>query len=108
MKKKERERLKLVVYEAYMAGQATGQKTEGILEEVAQKYHRNARTIQNWIYDVRRQRKALESLPLVVQHLREQVRIVASGDFYVDEDTGEARQPEPISHLSLDGETLLV
>ena len=57
MKQKERDRLKLVAYEAYMAGQARGQKTEVILEKLGKKFHRDPRTIQNWIYDVCKERE---------------------------------------------------
>lgn len=57
MKKKERDRLKELVYEAYMAGQATGGKTEVILEALANKYGVCSRTLQNWIYDVRKERE---------------------------------------------------
>lgn len=70
MKKKERERLKTVVYEAYMAGQARGQKTEVILEALGQKFDRHPRTIQNWIYGVGRSREAqLEALKANITNL---------------------------------------
>lgn len=68
MKKKERDRLKVVVYEAYMAGQARGQKTEVILQELGGKFDRHPRTIQNWIYDVDKQREATQ------QRIQEQLR----------------------------------
>lgn len=68
MKKKERDRVKIVVYEAYMAGQARGQKTEEILDELGGKFDRHPRTIQNWIYDVGKQREATQ------QHIQEQLR----------------------------------
>lgn len=68
MRKKERDRLKVVVYEAYMAGQARGQKTEEILEALGQKFGVHPRTIQNWIYDVGKQWKATQ------QHMEELLR----------------------------------
>jgi len=57
MKKRERARLKELVYEAYMAGQARGEKTGQILEALGNKFGVNPRTIQNWIYDVRKERE---------------------------------------------------
>lgn len=75
MKTKERDRIKVVVYEAYMAGQARGQKTEEILEELGQKFHVHPRTVQNWIYDVRKQREVnqqclLETVRTNIMQLR--------------------------------------
>jgi len=68
MKKKDRNRLKEVVYEAYMAGHARGGKTEEIVEALAEKFYVCPRTIQRWIYDVRKRRQAIK------QQLLETVR----------------------------------
>jgi hypothetical protein len=56
LKNKERERLKVVVFEAYMAGQARGQKTEVILDALSKKFGRTPRQLQNWIYAVNKNR----------------------------------------------------
>jgi len=42
-----------------------------------------------------------------IARLEEQDRILAGGDSYVDEDTGEVKQPEPIPVISRDGELLI-
>lgn len=63
MKRAERDRLKVVVYHAYMASQGDGKKTELILEALASKYHKTSRTIQSWIYNVqKRQYAQIDSL----------------------------------------------
>ena len=43
----------------------------------------------------------------IIARLAEQDRILAGGDYYVDEDTGEIKQPEPIPVISRDGELLI-
>ena len=68
MRKKERDRLEEVVYEAYMAGQARDEKTEAIVEALAEKFRVCPRTIQRWIYNVRKRRQATQ------QRLMETVR----------------------------------
>lgn len=80
MRKKERERLKLVAYDAYMTGQSEGEKTEQIVENLAKKYHVCERTIQNWIYAVSERRNRTID---IVEHMARGVRPV------YDEKTGK-------------------
>ncbi len=40
-----------------MVGQARGEKTEKILDDLGEKFYRDPRTLQNWIYDVRKERE---------------------------------------------------
>ena len=96
MKKKERDRLKWVVYEAYMARQGRGGKTEEITEALAKKFHVCPRTIQNWIYDVSKQRQAmhrqmLETVRTNVMQLRHEsglpftyTYIDENGDYHME------------------------
>ena len=43
----------------------------------------------------------------IIAGLAEQDRILASGDFYIDEDTGEIKQPKPIPQFSQNGRLLV-
>ena len=78
MRKEERERRQLVVYEAYMAGQARAERTEEIVEALAEKFHVCPRTIQNWIYRVRKNREAQrETLRSNMMQLRHELGLPA-------------------------------
>ncbi len=77
MKRDERDRLKVVVHEAYMLAHSRGDKTEQILEALRQKFGRPIRTLQSWIYDVRDQREASTTK---AEYLKQTVDSIISGD----------------------------
>jgi hypothetical protein len=100
--KKELKRLKILVHEAYMAAQARGDRTEDILTNLGEKFNRSPETIKKWVADISRQRRDFETQ---LEELKDQVKIVASGEFYLDE-TGEVKRSMPRSCLY--GNKLLV
>jgi len=104
MQNRERERLKNVVYQAYMAAKAAGGvKTEKIYENLGDTYHRAPDTMKKWVLEVGKQRE------IRLKNLEDQMRIIASGDFYPDWETGEPIKTERIgcSIVNVNGEAVL-
>ena len=111
MTKKERERLKIIVYEAYMEAQARGEKTEVIRDALAVKHNVSSKTIERWVAEIFKRREAMmgqmkatiSELETTINGLKEKIRILASGDFYPDWETGEPIKPERSKPISDDG-----
>jgi len=115
MTKKERERRKILVYEAYMEAQARGKKTEVIRDALAVKHNVSSKTIERWVAEIFKRRKAMigpvkatiSELKTTINGLNEKIRILASGDFYADWETGEPIKPERSNPISDDGRLLV-
>lgn len=108
MTKKERERLKILVYEAYMEAQARGEKTEVIRDALAIKHNVSSKTIERWVAEIFKRREAMMGqMKATINGLSEKIRILASGDFYPDWETGEPIKPERSKPISDDGELLV-
>lgn len=91
---------KHAVDEFYRELRRGGKTKTRIYEDLALEYGVESKTVRRWVS------KSPDIWKKQIEHLEEQVKILASGDFYVDEDTGEIKQPEPIPQISKDGRLL--
>ena len=78
-----------------------------IYQDLAGEAGVSSKTIQRWVSGDDMETKSMTAQQVErLEHLEEQDRILASGDYYIDEETGEIKQPEPIPVFSQDGRLL--
>ena len=88
---------------------ARGEKTKTtIYQDLALKHGVESKTIQRWVSSSDKETETTTArLTERLEHLEEGLGMVASGDYYRDEDTGEIKRPEPIPMISQDGRLLV-